>query len=221
MTVTLTLSTVFSPTTPFADSLLGGGTGIDYGVGVNGQYAPIVSKVANTGYLDAYLSHDGTAEITELKTYIQPYGTGTGYTYGGGDTAANDFVTIRDLGNASGSSKNNADGLSGGVWVDMDADVSTANQFDIATRPTQVFIFGDALAGIDIDSAYDVIADAMVYDSGGETVATSPQTGKIGQSGNSTLGDRAHLRFRTYIPDAFSIGSYLQWEHSFLYAFTA
>lgn len=220
--VNLFLSSVFTPTTPFADSLLGGGNGIDYGTGVNGQWAPIVSKVANTGALNMYLSHDGTNEITQLKTFIQAFGTSTGYTYGGGDSAANDFTTLRNMGNTSGTSKNNADGLSAGVWCEMDADVNTTNQFDKASRPSQVFIFGQSLAGIDISTAYTVIADAMVYSNGGiETVGSAPQAGKIGASGNTTLGDRAHLRGRVFLPQAFSVGNYLQFEHAFIYAFTS
>ena len=53
-----------------SDSLAGGGTGKDIGPVVNGQYGPIVSKAANTGQQDLYISHDGTASITDFSAYI-------------------------------------------------------------------------------------------------------------------------------------------------------
>ena len=223
MAVNLSVSSVFTPTTPFADALLGGGTGIDFGTAVNGQWAPIINKVANTGALDVYLSHDGINKITDFKTHIQEYGTATGFTYGGSDTAPNDFVTMRDQGNTSGSSKNNADGNSAGLWMEMDADVSAINFFDRASRPTLVKVYGESLTGIDLTTAFTIANDAMVYDSGGgtETVATSPVDGEVGASGDSVLGDRAHVYYRTMFPGSFTVGGTIQFEIVYTYSFTS
>jgi hypothetical protein len=220
MAVVLTASSTFNPATPWADSLLGGGTGIDFGVAVNGQWAPIISKVGNTGELNLWLSHNGINKITELKTHIQQYGTATGYTYGGNDTAANDYVTIKALGAASGSSKNNSDNLSGGLWMEMEWDVSTVNKFDRGARPTYVKVYGAAALGIDLATAFDISDQSMVYNSAGETSATAPVLGELGQSGNSTLGDRSHLQYRFMFPGSFSVGGTLQVEIVFTYAYT-
>ena len=219
----LTVSSLFTPATPYADALLGGGTGIEFGVTSNGGYTPLIDKVANTGKIDAYLSHDGTAKITDIKTYIETFGTNTGFAYGGGDTAANDFVTMKSLGNASGNSKNNADGLSGGLWREMDFDVSSTNRFDQATRPGLVFIHGDnGTDGQDAVSAFVLKADGMVYDSGGgtETAGTVPVDGEIGASGDTVLGDRYHDQMRIHLPTSFSFGGTIQFEIVYLFAFS-
>jgi hypothetical protein len=222
MTVLLTISETLGGAA-VADSLAGGGTGVDLGSVVNNQYAPITLKSANTGHQDLFISHDAVLDpITDVKTFIQQYGVGTGFTYGGADTAANDFTTLVNLGNASGSSKNNADGLSGGIWIDMDWNASTANQFDQANFPTLVKIYGDGLTdGVDLASAFILKADAMVYDAPPETAAGTPVDGQIGISGDTTLGDTAHVKLRIYIPNAFSDGGIIQWEWVIAYSFTS
>jgi len=222
MTVNLTVSTIFTPATPYADALLGGGTGIDYGTGVNNQWTPIIDKTGNTGALAAYISHDGINKITEFKTHIQTYGASTGFTYGGTDTAGNDFTTLTGLGLASGSSKNNADGLSGGLWAEFDADVSAANFFDRAARPTLVKVFGDAGNGQSLATAYTVLSDSCIYDSGGgtETVASAPLDGELGASADTVLGDRSLVHYRVYFPSAFAVGGTIQFEQVWTYAFT-
>jgi hypothetical protein len=224
MAVNATVSSLFTPATPYADALLGGGTGIEFGVSTNGSFTPLVNKVSNLGVLNAYISHDGIAKITECKTFIQEFGTNTGFPYGGGDTAPNDYITMRDLGNASGSSKNNASGTSGGLWREMDFDVSDTNRFDHASRPTLVFIHGDNNTdGIDTAGAFILKADGMVYDSGGgtETAATGGGVdGEIGESGNVVLGDRFHDQMRILLPTSFSVGGTIQFEIAFIYAFT-
>ena len=221
MAVNLTASEVFTPITPIADALLGGGTGMDLGTITTSNYGPLIDKVANTGHQDLYLSHDGTNEITELKCFIQTFGVSTGFTYGGGSTAAADFTTMKSLGAASGSVKNNADGLSGGLWMEMDFDVSVSNRFDQASRPTLVKIFGDSgTDGQDLASAYDITVDSMVYDNSGETAATSPIAGQVGASGSATLGDRSHLQYRQFLPTSFTVGGFLQFELVFSFAFT-
>ena len=71
MAVNLTASEVFTPITAISDALLGGGTGLDLGTVTNGNYAPLTDKTANTGHQDLYLSHDGTANISEFKCFIK------------------------------------------------------------------------------------------------------------------------------------------------------
>lgn len=206
-----------------SDALAGGGTGVDFGSVVNNQYAPIISKAANTGAQNLYIRNDSVIDpTTDHKFFIQTYGVGTGFTYGGAATAAADFTTLKNLANASGSSKNNNDGLSGGVWMDMDWDASTTNQFDQATFPTLVKIFGDGLTdGISLASAFTLKADALVYAAPAETAASAPIDGKIGKNNDTALGDNAHLKFRIYIPNSFSDGGIVQWELICAYSFTA
>jgi len=207
-----------------ADALEGTGTGVDLGSVVNNSFAPVTDKSANTGKQDLYVRHDATVDpITDFKLFIQLYGAGTGFSYGGADSAANDYTSIKALGQASGNSKNNADGLSGGLWVDMDYDASTANQFDQANFPTVVKIFGDGgTEGIDLASAFVVNSAAMVYDNSGTPTAPSvPVSGKIGKSGDTVLGDVSHLKFRIYLPNAHADGGIMQVETVWAFSYTA
>lgn len=223
MTVSLLVSETLSGSA-IADSLLGGGVGLDYGSVINNSYAPIILKSANTGRQDLYISHDAVTDpITSVKFYLGQYGAISGYTYGGQRTAAGDYTAIKNLGNASGSSKNNADGLSGGIWIEQRWDSSDAQQFDQATYPTKVKIFGDnGTDGIDLTSAFDLITDAMVYDNAStETAATTPVLGQIGKSGDTVLGDQAHIKTRIYIPSAATEGGVYQAELIIAFAFTA
>jgi hypothetical protein len=222
MAVVLTISETINGSA-VADSLAGGGTGVDFGSVVNNQFAPLIDKTLNTGAKALYVRHNAVTDpITDVKTFIQEYGVGTGFSYGGADSAAGDFTTMRDLGAASGSNKNNGDGLSGGLWIDMDADASTTNQFDQATFPLLVKIFGDSSTdGIDLASAFPIAADAMVYDAPGETVGSAPEAGKIGKAADTVLGDNAKLKLRIYLPDAYADGGIVQWEMVTAYSATA
>jgi len=202
-----------------SDGLLGGGVGLDLGPSVNGQYGPIVSKAANTGQQDLYISHDGTVSITDFSCYIQQFGTDTGFAYGGQSTAATDFTNLVSIGTASGTSKNNADGLSGGLWLEMDADIAVTSQFDILTRPTFVKQFGTA--GVSLATKHVISSAAMVYNNSGEQQASSPVDGEIGAAGDTTLGDAAHLQYRAYLPSSGSpFSGKEQFELVFAYAFT-
>lgn len=210
-----------------SDVLAGGGgsnTGVDLGSVVNGSYAPVTDKSANTGRQDLFVHHDATIDpITDLKCYLGQYGAETSYAYGGADSAANDYIKLKNLAQASGSSKNNGDGNSGGVWMDFDWDVSDANQFDHSTRPTLVKLFGDnGTDGIDLASAFGVPTDSMVYDNAGtETAASAPVAGSVGKAGDTALGTNAHLRTRIYLPQTETQGGILQWEYVFAYSYTA
>ena len=185
------------------------------------SYAPIIDKTANTGRKDIYLSHDGLDPITALSVNIQQYGLGTGFGYGGDNNAADDFADILALGAASGVSRNNADGLSGGVWIDMQSDVSNALQFDRATRPALIKVFGDGgTLGDSLANAIPILTDAMVYNDAGEQKASVPVEGQIGPAGNTVLGDAAHIRQRVYIPNSFLKAGFFQFEEVYNYAFT-
>jgi len=221
MTVLLTISETLDGA-PVPDTLAGGGTGVDMGSVVNNQYAPLGSKASNTGHQNVYVSHDGVAAITDLKVFLQEYSQGTGFTYGGASTAVLDYATLKSMGLASGSSKNNGDGASGGLWMDVDSDASTANQFDHANFPSLVKIFGDNTTdGTTAGTAFPITTQAMVYNLPGETVASAPVSGSIGPAGNTVLGDAAHLKFRIYLPNTFPSGGIVQWEVVFVYSFTA
>lgn len=206
-------------------------TGIDVGAVNNGSYAPVILKSANTGHQKLYIFHNATIDpITAVGTFLQQYGTGTSFAYGGAASAAGDFSSLVSLGTASGSSKNNNDGASGGYWVDMDADASTTNQFDQASFPTVVKIYGDnGTDGISGASAFTLASNALVIgtdqsagsDGDGNFLPTAPVNGEIGKSGDGTLGDNAKIRLRIYLPTTFAQGGYFQVEYVIKYTFTA
>jgi hypothetical protein len=224
MTVLLTVSETVTGS-EVSDSLAGGSTGLDLGQVVNGQYTPITSQVANTGKQDLYISHDATIDpITNVKFYVAQYSG----TYGGANTAAADITTLLALGAAnSGADKNNVDGLSRGLHIDMDWQVSTANQFDPTREATgQKRIFGkDAGGGIDgssLANAFTMHADAASYWNGSSEVdASAPVTGKIGKSSDSVLGNRGHILARFYLNSGAVDGGILQWDTVVAYSFTA
>lgn len=239
MTVSLTVSETIDGLA-VADTLEGGGTGSDLGTVTNSGYAPRINKVANTGRLDLFCRHDGTAEITDFGSFIQEYGTDTSFAYGGGNTPTDDFTNIKNLGNASGDSRNNANGLSGGLWIDMNANVAEVNQFDFTTNgydsaggskggDDTVRKYADNnIDGIDIESGFPMKDKAMVIaadqgnggDSGNGFIPDGPVEGTIGATGNTTFGDNAHLKLRMYLTETFSTGGLHQWEWVGAYSFS-
>lgn len=225
MAVSLVISKTLSAAGA-SDTLAGSGSGVDLGSVVNAEYTPIISKAANTGFQRLYIRHNATIDpITSVGTYIAQYSQ----TYGGADTAAGDYATLISKGNASGNSANNADGLSSGLRVEHDADLTNslgASAFD-ATR-AQVKIYGDNNTdGIDLASAFALHVDALIYDSathgtpGTPVDATTPVTGKIGKDGDSVLGDHALIKLRFYLEDAAPDGGIIQWDYVVKYSFTA
>ena len=219
MAVTLTISETLSGS-EVADSLNGGGTGTDLGQCVNGLYSPIIDSTTNTGAQVLYLRHNATIDpITNLSIYMDSYAR-TGFTYGGAATASSDYTTLKDEGDLSDVSlaaKNNSNGLVSGLWMEMQYDVSSTNQFDIYSArgadPASRFvkIFGKGAQGIDEDTAYGVIKESCLFANGvNEDAPITPVDGKIGKSGDSTLGDRAKLRFRIYLREAFADGGVFQ-----------
>lgn len=212
-----------------ADSLSGGGTGLDLGQVINGQFAPVVDIPTNDGYQSVFVKHDATIDpITDLSLYAQQFGVGTGFTYGGANSAGADITKLLNMGNASNSANaNNADGLANGFHIYMDWQVSQPSQFAPARIGTNVRIFGDnggaaTGEGRSLATAFLIHADAMSRNNGGTEVdAGTPVAGKVGKTGDTTLGDRAHLKTRFYLRTDETQGGVLQWELVWSYSFTA
>ena len=231
MSVLLTVSETITGT-QFADALAGGGTGIDFGAVITGQYGPIVNQTLNTGHLDAFIKHDAVVDpITDVKTFLQQFGSGTGFAYGGANTAALDIAKLLNMGNAdsmSGAVGNNSDGLGNGLHIDMDWDVSTTSQF-LNSRIASNFvrIYGDNGGSVSGDgrslaTAFTMKADAMSYNNAGtETAPSLAVDGKIGKTGDTVLGDRAHPRLRFYMRQDETEGGIIQGEFVIGYSFTA
>ena len=225
----LFINDTISPSENIEDVLAGGGTGLDLGNVVVSTYAPLVDQSANTGSKKIYLAHDFTNEITDLAVFISEFSQ----TYGGANTASSDFNFLKASGEASGNSKNNADGLSGGLWIDMDKDVDDSNnpenQFNIAAFPLVVKIFGDnGTDAIDFNSAFTIVSDAMIWDnSGSPATPSAPEDGKIGPAGNTVLGDNALIKFRHYFRESPPSGfpsfnpGVLQHDLTFSFSFTS
>lgn len=228
MAVNLTISETLTGG-GLADSLAGGGTGCDLGNVIVGQYAPISSQPSNTGAQEIYVSHDAVVdEITQVRLFIQQFGVGTGFTYGGATSAAADIAKVLNMGNGSNSAvANNSDGLANGLHIDMDWQVSTVNQFNPSRIGTQVRIFGDnggaaTGEGRNEATAFTLYADAMSRNNGGvEVDATTPISGVIGKAADAVLGDRGHFKTRFYLADSESDGGILQWETVVAYSYTA
>jgi hypothetical protein len=236
MSVLLTVSETWNGSA-FADGLAGGGTGIDLDSCINGQYSPIVSQGANTGAQQIFIRHDGVDPITNVKTYLQQYGTGTGFTYGGAHTAALDFAKVLNMGNTDtmGSGvANNSDGLGNGLHIEMDYDVSTANQFLGSRVGTFVRIYGDGGGaasgeGRNLATAITMKLDAMAnaQNTGTLIAPTGAVNGTIGpdfatDSVEAALyGDRANPKLRFYMRTDETEGGSLQGEFVVAYSFTS
>ena len=226
MAVALTVAETATGT-GLTDTLIGGETGVDLGNVTNGAYVPLgTSQATNDGRQLFYIKHNATVDpITDVKIYldsITPALTG-GNTYGGAKTAAQDKTDLLGMGNSSGSDRTNSDGLSSGVWLEMDYLVNDTNRFNVGTRPTLVKLFGDnGTDGIDEASAFTLHQDSMLYWNGSSEIdATTPVAGTIGKSTDAVLGNRSKLQFRLYIPSAWPDGGYIQWSQSLVYSFTA
>ncbi len=236
MSVLLTVSETWNGSA-YADGLAGGGTGIDLLSCINGQYSPITSQVGNTGYKSVFIRHDGVDPITNVKTYLQQYGTGTGFTYGGAHSAALDFAKVLNMGTADtmgAGVANNSDGLGNGLHIEMDYDVSTANQFLGSRVGTFVRIYGDnggaaSGEGRNLATAFTMIDDAMAnaQNTGTLIAPTGAVDGTIGPDfatdavEAALYGDRANPRLRFYMRTDETEGGILQAEWVIAYSFTS
>jgi hypothetical protein len=223
MAVLLTVSKTLSGA-QVSDVLSGdpGNAGVDLGQVVNGQYTPITNQVANTGHQDVYIRHDATVDlITDVKTYVAQFSQ----VYGGADTAAADISTLIAKGQADNeATANNSDGFASGLRVEHNGfGIGGLGASAFLPSRAQVDIYGDAgTDGIDLDSAFVVHEDAMVWDNAStETDAGTPVAGQIGKSGDTTLGDHAHVGLRFFLEDAAADGGILQWDWVIAYTFTS
>lgn len=219
---------------PIADTMASptpGPLGCDLGAVVNGSYAPKLDQAANTGHQKLYISHDAdTDPITNVKFFIQPYGVGTSFPYGGAQTALIDFNNVVGLGvdSALGDPKNQT-GNVGGFWFYQNANAIVANHFNTATDPLNTFIFGKNGGGIDLATAYPLLDTALVcgvnsgagVDGDGNYMPTAPQLQVIGKPMDTVLGDAAKIRARIYLPTDYLFGSYHQFELVVSYTYTA
>jgi hypothetical protein len=230
MAVSITVSETMGGAA-YADVLAGvGNEGIDFGQVSNGAFSPLVDQGTNNGRKSIYIRHDAAIDpITNSGVFIQAF-TGS---YAGAKSAALDFTNLKAMGFASaGSTANNENGDWQGLAVDMDYDVSQANQFD-PTRigsgggaGSNVFIFGDGVAssedGIDLSSAFTLKAAAMLYNDGGSpTAPTSPEDGKIGKETDAVLGDNCLLLGRFFLNSGAVDGGIMQWDLVFNFSHTA
>ena len=230
MSVVLTISESLGGS-EVADSLAGGGTGIDLGQVVSGQFSPISDQTTNAGAQVLYFRHNAVDDpITNFKVYMDSYSR-TGFTYGGAATAASDYIDLKAEGAASdvtAAAKNNSNGLASGVWMEQQYNVATSNQFNIATArgadpgSKYVQIFGRSSQGIDETTAFGLIKEACLYtaDNVTETGATAPVDGKIGIATDTVLGNRAKLRFRIYLRSTFAEGGIFQFSLVSRFAYT-
>jgi hypothetical protein len=225
MAVSLTVSESVNGT--LSDVLAGGEIGVDIGNVTNGAYTPLgTGQFINDGRQLLYVRHNAVTDpITGVKIYldsITPALTG-GNTYGGVKNAGQDKVDLLNMGQASGSSKDNSTGTSGGVWVEMDHLVNDTNRFNQATRPALVKIFGDSgTDGIDPASAFTLAADSMLYYNGASEIdATAPVAGSIGKTTDAALGNRSKLQFRLFVPTSWPDGGIVQWSHGIVFSFTS
>jgi len=223
MAVVLTVSETVTGSDA-SDALAGGSTGVDFGQVSNGLFTPFTNQAANTGHQDIYVRHDATVDpITSLKFYTAQFSG----TYGGAVSAVADIATLLALGAAnSGADKNNVDGLSRGLHIDMDWQVSTTNQFDPTREASgQKRIVGKSysgLTGASLALGFPMHVDAMSYWNGSSEVdATTPVAGSVGKSSDTVLGNRAHFRGRIYLHTAAVDGGILQFNSVLGFSYTA
>lgn len=223
MTVLLTVSETAAGA-ELNDVLAGASTGLDLGQVVNGSYAPVIDQNANTGVQDVYIRHDAVIDPIENVSFYLGQFSGT---YGGANTASSDLSQILAYGLAdSGSSKNNTDGLSRGLHIDMDWQVSTTNQFLYSREATgQRRIFGKTTSGLNGSSlalSFPMHQDAASFWNGtAEVDATTPVAGKIGKASDTILGNRGHFKKRFYLHTAATEGGIQQWDFIINFSFTA
>lgn len=207
-----------------ADTLTGSSLGRDFGQVTNGAYSPLTLQSSNTGAKNIYIRHDAVIDpIISCKLYLAPYSG----IYGGADNANDDYALVGSYGSSdTGATANNADGLSRGLHIDMDWQVSTVNQFLYSREASgQKRIYGKSYSGKDgmtQANAFDLHADAMSYWNGSAEIdASAPVTGVIGKSDDTVRGNRGHYKARWYLNTAALDGGVLQYNDVFGYSFTA
>jgi hypothetical protein len=128
---------------------------------------------------------------------------------------------------------NNSDGFGGGLHIDMDWDVTTANQFLGSRVGTLKRIYGDNGGptgdGRNLATAFTLVVDAMSnsQNTGVEIAPTAAVAGSIGRkfsvnaASAALLGDLGHVRMRFFLRTDATEGGIMQWEWVIAYSFTA
>jgi uncharacterized protein GlcG (DUF336 family) len=205
-----------------SDSLQGGGTGVDLGFVLEGQYAPIITQSANSGWKGLYIRHDGASAISTVRTFIAQFSQA----YGGQASAAADFTSLKAKGLASDTSANNSTGLSSGLRIEQDADllgVLGVSAFEGSRSQVKIYgrDYGSGPQGIDLATAFTMHQDAMIYNNAGTPAdASAPVAGQIGASGDSALGDRAFVKMRLYLENNPPAAGVFQFDWVISYAFS-
>jgi len=220
-----------------ADPLSGGGVGYDIGVTRNGGYSGLISKAANTGHNDFYLSHDAINDpVSNFSLFVEPYTQ----LYGGVRSAAVDYAKLQSLAEATDGSKNNGTGGAGGFAIDMDWDVIAANQFDyINFGPIADSIVTGGGGGVvryfrrtdsgnivdegsDLITRINILSQAAFYETGaGPVSATTPLDGFIGKSDDTILGNRMRVKARLFLPQLEIEGGETQWDLTTAFTYTS
>lgn len=222
MAVDMIVSKILNPPTQVSDALAGAGVGLDLGQTINGSYTPVISAPSNTGFQDVFLSHNAVVdEIQDVKSFVAIFSQA----YGGASSAAADIATLIAKGQADNeATANNSDGLASGLRIEHGGiDIPGLGASAFLPSRAQVNIYGNAgTAGIDLASAFDMHVDAMVFNNAGAEVdAVTPVTGQIGKTGDTVLGDQAHVGLRFYLETAAPDGGILQWDWVVSFSFTA
>jgi hypothetical protein len=226
MAVTLTVSKTINGA-QIADALAGGSAGWDIGQVSNTLgYAPYIDKLTNDGWANIFAHHNAVVDpITEVATYI---GIFPGI-YGGANPAgaAGDISDLIAMGAADpANDKNNAGGLSQGLRIDHAGITIGANpdRFDPSTARVRIYghDYGAGNVGVDLASAVPLHTDALIWDNGGvATDASAPQTGVIGVTGDTVLGDTAWVGMRFYLNNLATEGGIMQFAWIWSYSYTA
>ena len=202
---------------------------------MNGGFTGLVApQAANTGSNDLFIFHDAVVDpLTNFSVYLEQYSQA----YGGVATAAADFARLQTLAEATGSNKNNSNGLTEGFWIDMDFDALVPNQFDYANfGPVADTIVTGAGGGVvrvmrrtdggnlsdhgsELSNRITVLAASMFVDP--STIPSAPVDGTIGKSGDAVLGDRSKIKHRLYLKQAETTSGIIQWDETFAFTTTA
>jgi hypothetical protein len=179
------------------DLLAGGASGMDMGTCINGAFS-IAQNMR--------IRHNGSAKISGLAFYIQPY-TGT---YGGNFSPASDYARLRALGDLGGGEF----GLH--VCEVWNESVPFTTFFKVRTG------HGDSYStkrNLNENAMYHVNTGTLV-----EADASAAQAGLVGVNDNSAesqqLGNRALLRSRISLPASEPDGGIRQWDWVFSYVYT-
>ena len=174
-----------------SDSLSGSSTGYDFGIATTSTITTPVNPI--------YFKHNGVNSITACSYYIASY---TGI-YGGDYSAAVDYAKVLAHGDSGLGGLQFEESFSNGTPFNGSYfQVNTANGSSYATKRS-------------------IQTSSILYNnSGTETTPSSPVSGTIGASPNSTLGDNVKLRARYVIPTTESLGGRRQISIVFTFNFT-